>query len=238
MLQNIRIASPCSADWEKMEGNDRVRFCSACQLNVYNFSEMTEREVRQLIQSHEGRRLCGRLYRRKDGTLLTRNCPVALRAVVRRLSRVAGAVLSFLTPSFAVAQTQTNIQTSQSQNNGQNPVSSTGLELHVTDKSGAVVGNADVVLKQKGGKIEIQGKTDASGKVFFPAFSNGEYVIKVTSAGFQVFRKNLKLHSGETLSVQVHLRNSEEVTVGVLVTAEAPMIDTSPTVSYELLKPE
>src|SRR5947209_18911650 len=104
MLQNIRIASPCSADWEKMEGNDRVRFCSACQLHVYNFSEMTEPEIRQLIQSHEGRRLCGRLYRRKDGTVPTRNCPVGLKAVVWRLSHVAGAVLSFMVPSFAAPQ--------------------------------------------------------------------------------------------------------------------------------------
>src|SRR5436309_2750205 len=40
MLHNIRTASPCSADWEKMQGDDHMRSCAACQLSVYNFSEM------------------------------------------------------------------------------------------------------------------------------------------------------------------------------------------------------
>lgn len=45
VLRDIRIASPCSADWDRMCGDDRVRFCPECQLNVYNFSAMTPAEV-------------------------------------------------------------------------------------------------------------------------------------------------------------------------------------------------
>ena len=58
MLEQIRIASPCSADWERMAGNDRVRFCSQCNLNVFNFSEMTTAEVERLVATTQGR-LCG-----------------------------------------------------------------------------------------------------------------------------------------------------------------------------------
>ena len=36
-LQDIRIASPCPADWDKMVGDERVRHCSECNFNVYNF---------------------------------------------------------------------------------------------------------------------------------------------------------------------------------------------------------
>lgn len=39
-LDTIEVASPCSADWEKMAGTDRVRHCSRCQLNVYRLSNM------------------------------------------------------------------------------------------------------------------------------------------------------------------------------------------------------
>jgi hypothetical protein len=60
-----------------MTGDDRVRFCNACNLNVYNFASMTSKEVRSLITNG---RVCGRLYRRVDGTLITRDCPVGLRA--------------------------------------------------------------------------------------------------------------------------------------------------------------
>lgn len=92
-LNNVRIAAPCSADWDNMFGNERVRFCEQCQLNVYNLSEMSEAEAQRLIGQTEGR-LCGRFYRRKDGSIITQNCPVGLRAIKRRLSRVATAVAS------------------------------------------------------------------------------------------------------------------------------------------------
>jgi hypothetical protein len=92
-LDNVRIAAPCSADWDNMFGNERVRFCEQCQLNVYNLSEMSKSEAERLIDQTEGR-LCVRLYRRQDGSIITQNCPVGLRAIKRRLTRVATAVVT------------------------------------------------------------------------------------------------------------------------------------------------
>ena len=42
MINNIRVASPCPAKWEQMQGDDRVRHCDACNLNVYNLAAFTE----------------------------------------------------------------------------------------------------------------------------------------------------------------------------------------------------
>ena len=53
MLENIRIASLCSADWEQMPGDNRVRHCQACNLNVYNLSAFTEREIRELMANRQ-----------------------------------------------------------------------------------------------------------------------------------------------------------------------------------------
>jgi hypothetical protein len=98
-LDKVHIAAPCSADWDNMFGNERVRFCQQCQLNVYNLSEMSKAEAERLIGQTEGR-LCVRFYRRQDGSIITQNCPVGLRAIKRRLSRVATAaatsILSFI----------------------------------------------------------------------------------------------------------------------------------------------
>lgn len=99
-LDELRVASPCPADWGKMVGDERVRFCGSCELHVYNLSEMTKREAEALIMKTEGR-LCVRFYRRADGTILTRNCPVGLSAVRRRVSRAAGSVLSAALGFFA-----------------------------------------------------------------------------------------------------------------------------------------
>lgn len=94
-LDNIRVAAPCSADWDGMFGNERVRLCEQCHLHVYNLSEMSRVEVNRLINQAEGR-LCVRFYRRRDGSIITQNCPVGLRAIKRRLSRLATAAVSFV----------------------------------------------------------------------------------------------------------------------------------------------
>ena len=92
-LDNVTVASPCPAEWESMFGDERVRFCGQCQLNVYNLSGMARREAERLVANAEGR-VCVRFYRRKDGTILTKNCPVGLRAFKRRVSRLARATIS------------------------------------------------------------------------------------------------------------------------------------------------
>ncbi|HEX6650196.1 MAG TPA: hypothetical protein VF075_11665, partial [Pyrinomonadaceae bacterium] len=98
-LDHVRVASPCNADWDQMIGSDRARFCGQCSLNVYNLSSMTKEEAELLIGRTEGR-LCVRYFRRRDGSVLTKDCPVGLRAVRRRMASVIrglnAAVLTFL----------------------------------------------------------------------------------------------------------------------------------------------
>ena len=114
-LGRVRVAAPCEADWDEMRGDERVRFCARCSLNVYNLSAMTRREAESLVVRSQGR-LCVRFYQRKDGTIITQNCPVGLSALKRRVSRVGSAafaaVVSFLagvgvTPSPPPSETPT-----------------------------------------------------------------------------------------------------------------------------------
>src|SRR5690606_3432990 len=99
LLQRITVAAPCSADSDDLEGDERRRYCRQCKLHVYNFAAMTSEQVQELVQRHEGR-LCGRLYRRADGTVLTQDCPVGIarirRQVRRWVVRAAGVVLVLL----------------------------------------------------------------------------------------------------------------------------------------------
>jgi len=96
-LHTLKIASPCHADWDEMQGDDQARFCQTCRKNVYNLSEMTQDEAQALVNRLEGR-LCVRFYTRADGTLLTQDCPVGLRAVrrklIKKLSYAAAVLLS------------------------------------------------------------------------------------------------------------------------------------------------
>jgi hypothetical protein len=97
--ENIRIASPCKADWASMTGDERSRFCGACNKHVYNLSEMTRDEAAELIEKNEGK-LCVRLFRRRDGKVLTQDCPKGLLAVRTKIAAGIGAMVATIAGWF------------------------------------------------------------------------------------------------------------------------------------------
>ena len=89
-LEVIDIARPCPADWDQMRGDDQVRFCKHCSLNVYNLSAMSREAAERLVAEREGR-LCIRMYRRLDGTVVTADCEGAIKLAAKRIGRFAKA---------------------------------------------------------------------------------------------------------------------------------------------------
>src|SRR5690348_9670417 len=102
VLNNIRVASPCRQSWDEMDGDDRSRFCGACNRQVYNLSGMTQAEAQALVQNREGR-LCVRFYRRRDGSVLTADCPVGRQKARRALLWQCGAVAAMFSAFPALA---------------------------------------------------------------------------------------------------------------------------------------
>lgn len=90
LLENVAIAAPCTASWDAMVGDDRVRFCGKCEKNVYNLSAMPRDEAEALLAAREGK-MCVRLYKRADGTVMTNDCPVGVKRRRRRRA-VAGVI--------------------------------------------------------------------------------------------------------------------------------------------------
>jgi hypothetical protein len=111
-LSHVTVAAPCRAGWERMRGTERVRFCDQCSMNVYNLSNMTKKDAEALILSAEGR-LCVRYYHRTDGTILTANCPVGLRALKRRVTGFSRAVVSSVLSFFAGMAVLAGLETAQ-----------------------------------------------------------------------------------------------------------------------------
>ena len=92
-LNDLGVASPCTASWDEMAGDDRVRFCDHCSKNVYNLSALTAVAAIDLIREREGD-LCGRFFRRSDGTVLTADCPVGLHHRINRKKKWSTLVAS------------------------------------------------------------------------------------------------------------------------------------------------
>jgi hypothetical protein len=236
LLDRAYVATPCTADWERMEGDEKKRFCGQCSLHVYNVSAMSRGEAEAVIARTEGR-LCMRLYRRADGTVITRDCPVGLRAVRRRVARATGAafaaVLSFLSVPIAsrahVSQGQAVTQRLKIERSESKSADSL-LKLRGTvyDIHGAVIANARVKIVRDGEKGECLVEGNDEGVFSFDSLRPGSYTLSVSSPGFVTFtEKKLLLNPGEdvTVGVTLHVGTAGEVitvTVGDIAVLTKP----------------
>lgn len=82
--ESLRIVEPCSADWERMDGDGAVRFCRLCKKDVTDVSAMSEDEARAFLSS--GDQPCIRYVFDARGEVL-----FAERASVGLLPRLAAA---------------------------------------------------------------------------------------------------------------------------------------------------
>lgn len=86
MPLEIFVASPCEEPWSAMHGDARVRFSQRCREHVFSLDALDEQEIRALVRANGGR-VCARFFRRRDGTVLTRDCPRGVAALRRRAWR-------------------------------------------------------------------------------------------------------------------------------------------------------
>lgn len=228
-INSIRVAMPCSAGWETMSGDERVRHCGSCKLNVYNITEMTEREVQLLIERRESR-LCIRLHRRADGTVITRDCPTGLRNYRKRLARSVGATLSLILGLISTTFAQKSDSYAIKRNSAESiriskTVVKTGVEGVITDHAGAVIPGVSVsIYKQK--KVNVsKTRSDADGYYAFPEMAEGTYILELNAPGFKKsIIANIKVQSGLVSVVNVRLEVAgESVVVGIF--SEEPLID-------------
>jgi hypothetical protein len=100
-LDGMFIPEPCPASWEGMTGDDRVRSCAECGQQVYNLTAMSpaDADVLLLARGHE---LCGRAFRRPDGTLTSEesdiraSAPSAFQFTIRSFMAVVAGVAAIL----------------------------------------------------------------------------------------------------------------------------------------------
>ncbi|MFK7989501.1 MAG: hypothetical protein AB8I08_26025 [Sandaracinaceae bacterium] len=106
LLNGMKIAKPCPASWAAMAGGDHVRACSLCDKRVYQLSGLTAVEAVALLTDGNGA-TCVRLYRRRDGSVMTADCKEGTKRQRRRSLRVLGVaagVVAAVATTNAVAQ--------------------------------------------------------------------------------------------------------------------------------------
>jgi hypothetical protein len=199
-LNNVTIPSPCSADWNQMIGNDQVRFCEHCNLDVHNLSSMTRHQAQRLVARANGR-LCVRYNHDPAGRPLT--LPAGqkihsqkLHRIARRVSQVAaGAFTATLSITSAVAQQSTSSQLANlnppnaTQTNARWRIGST-IAGTITDQNGAVIAGATISLWNDQLHGPLYTNTDFNGQFKIDSLESGSYRLRIEAPGFAVDDNN------------------------------------------------
>lgn len=98
----------------------------------------------------------------------------------------------------------------------------------VTDKTGAVVANADVTAINAASQIKTVAKTTAAGEYHFSALDPGIYSVVVTAQGFEkLTQENIHVNAMESQVYNPALTVAGAKTEEITVTAEPPQLETS-----------
>lgn len=209
-LDNLFVATPCSADWDDMVGDDQVRYCAQCQLNVYNISEMTRAQAEKVIAASEGR-ICTKFYRRADGTILTKDCPTAIRVIRYKVSRFASATLGVL---IGIVSGHSTVMADGHQSckhyiarvihvTDQERVHISGI---IKDVTGAVIAGAEIKITNEKTANKYTSKTSSNGE-YEIELPRGKYNIRVEMRGFASFtQKGIDLQNGESLQLDIEMQ--------------------------------
>jgi len=170
-----------------MAGGERVRYCSECKLDVYDFSRVSDEDIRQVVFGRQ-QRLCARVRQRPDGTMLSQDSHPRFSNAMRRISRVGRIAL---TAAISVAPALGSPPPMRAEPElFQIQQKLRGLALAVVDIDGALVPKAEVTILNEKTKSEIKGRTDSSGQFRILDLPDGIYEIKIGALGFEPYQQS------------------------------------------------
>lgn len=212
ILDHIQTTSPCSTDWASMSGNNQVRFCSHCNLSVYNISGMTRKEAKALVTQSRGQ-LCAKYFRRVDGSVLTADQPDSLGAINARV--ITGAFTVLLTiSSNAIGQSlpkqssQSNqLELSVQRNDSSSRVQAATLKGSIVDPNEALIPRAKITLISESNRDLLTTFSNQEGEFRFISLPAGVYSLTVEAAGFSTFAvQHLRIKEGDELRVDARMQ--------------------------------
>ena len=94
------ITKPCSANWDKMRGDDKRRFCEHCQKHVHNVSAMNQSE-REAFANPTNEKECVFYHQRRDGSVADLSLLVKFRQWFPFLRLAWWSILATLLPTLS-----------------------------------------------------------------------------------------------------------------------------------------
>ena len=191
-IDSVKVKSPCTEDWEQMQGNERVRFCSHCSKSVNNLSEMTRKEAIRLVRASGGN-LCIRFVANPvtkrplfaDQLLqITRRTPTLAAGVMTASIALSTQVWAQggAAPETPAVIEQKVRQQETAQSAEKDATKSGSISGAVKDQNGAVIPGIAIELTN-GSTGEKRGMaSDADGNYKFDDLADGSYEVLFKAA--------------------------------------------------------
>ncbi len=92
----VRIPEPCSEDWNKMQADEKGKFCGSCSKSVFDFSNKTDNEIQNILMKHKNQKVCGHFKKTQV------NRPLNFSFDVKNLPRNVSVTTAFAIALFLV----------------------------------------------------------------------------------------------------------------------------------------
>jgi hypothetical protein len=192
ILDRVSIGSSCQTDWETMNGDQSQRYCDQCEKSVYNFSQFTRSQAEALIARTNGK-LCARIERRSDGSILTADKSYSLPRLNQKFLRIASATMSAVLSVAPViaAKPIKNLpvlnfsQEQKNQTDAKVAEKTARIWGTVYDPSQAVVPNVKITLINESTKNERKTSSSEEGIYEFTSLESGTYQLIFEAPGFK-----------------------------------------------------
>jgi hypothetical protein len=238
-LNRLRIASPCTASWDDMPGDEARRHCAQCDRQVFDFARMTPRQIEARVETSGGR-LCARITRGSDGCLVTRPAPIDW--TERRASPLAAALVGALlalrggaAESAGGAAQETSAapepeRSERSESAGRSkPETLPGLATIsrlaglIADSEGTPLPGASVVVRDGRTGTEVSTATGTDGRFLIDDLFPGTYSLSVVLEGFAaVAQEDIAVSVGRITNVEVRMQ-PEIIAGGIMVPTDEPL---------------
>lgn len=208
-LQRLQVASPCSSSWEAMHGDGRRRRCLECDKPVYDFAQLTPREIAGVIEASQGE-LCARLTRDDWGRLVTLQPPITADPLASR--RASPLVTAVVTAALGLSGTAWTTQAATvspaaEQGAGERPEGNrpqragdagSSLRGRLANEAGEPVPDAEIKLNNQLDGQQRVVRTDADGRFSFASVTAGIYGLAASVGGRDAaHQEDILLSAGE-----------------------------------------
>lgn len=188
LIEQIKVKEPCSESWDEMIGNDEMRFCGHCNLNVNNLSAMTRRKALKIVKKSKGGICVRYMQNPADKTPMFAEKIYQITRRAGLAAGVLGASLAFSTMTYAqggamtitIDNSETNVEAFQKDSDSdETETPAASVSGTVTDSNGIFASVVSVYLFNLETNENFEAITDNDGFYEFENIREGNYKIVI-----------------------------------------------------------